>query len=149
MLPSPNHRKVTWWIWVLGGFAMRAIGVASTALHVAFFGRGGFVLSLLVGLGWNGPLWAQLLVFTTFSLVALLLIRPPLMRKLKMNEPKDVDTLIGENAIAMDDIAVHGFGKAEMRGSSWNAQNVGTATLTKGQRCTVESVAGLVIRVKA
>jgi membrane protein implicated in regulation of membrane protease activity len=140
---------MTWWIWVLIGFALLAIEFASTTLHVAFFGLGGLFVALLVGLGWHGPLWAQLLVFTTFSLVALLLIRPPLMRKLKMNESKDVDTLIGENAIAMDDIAVHGFGKAEMRGSSWNAQNVGTATLTKGQRCTVESVEGLVIRVRA
>jgi inner membrane protein len=140
---------MTWWIWVLIGFALLAIEFASTTLHVAFFGLGGLFVALLVGLGWHGPLWAQLLVFTTFSLVALLLIRPPLMRKLKMNESKDVDTLIGENAIAMDDIAVHGFGKAEMRGSSWNAQNVGTSTLTKGQRCTVESVEGLVIRVRA
>ena len=140
---------MTWWIWVLIGFALLAIEFASTTLHVAFFGLGGLFVALLVGLGWQGPLWAQLLVFTTFSLVALLVIRPPLMRKLKLNESKDVDTLIGENAIAMDDIAVHGFGKAEMRGSSWNAQNVGTSTLTKGQRCTVESVEGLVIRVRA
>ena len=140
---------MTWWIWVLIGFALLAIEFASTTLHVAFFGLGGLFVALLVGLGWHGPLWAQLLVFTTFSLVALLLIRPPLMRKLKMNESKDVDTLIGENAFAMDEIGVQGFGKAEMRGSSWNAQNVGTTTLTKGQRCTVESVEGLVIRVRA
>ena len=139
---------MTWWIWVLVGFALLAIEFASTTLHVAFFGLGGLFVALLVGLGWQGPLWAQLLVFTTFSLVALLLIRPPLMRKLKLNESKDVDTLIGESAIAMDDIAAQGFGKAEMRGSSWNAQNVGTTTLTKGQRCTVESVEGLVIRVR-
>jgi membrane protein implicated in regulation of membrane protease activity len=140
---------MTWWIWVLIGFALLAIEFASTTLHVAFFGLGGFFVALLVGLGWHGPLWAQVLAFTTFSLVALLIIRPPLMRKLKLNESKDVDTLIGENAIAMDDIAVQAFGKAEMRGSSWNAQNVGTGTLTKGQRCTVESVEGLVIRVRA
>ena len=140
---------MAWWIWVLIGFALLAIEFASTTLHVAFFGLGALFVALLVGLGWHGPLWAQLLVFTTFSLVALLVIRPPLMRKLKLNESKDVDTLIGENAIAMDDIAVQAFGKAEMRGSSWNAQNVGTATLSKGQRCTVESVEGLVIRVRA
>ena len=140
---------MTWWIWVLIGFALLAIEFASTTLHVAFFGLGGLFVALLVGLGWHGPLWAQLLVFTTFSLVALLVIRPPLMRKLKLNESKDVDTLVGEKAIAMDDIAVQGFGKAEMRGSSWNAQNVGTGSLTKGQRCTVESVEGLVIRVRA
>ena len=140
---------MSWWIWVLVGFALLAIEFASTTLHVAFFGLGALFVGLLVGLGWRGPLWAQLLVFTGFSLVALLVIRPPLMRKLKLNESKDVDTLVGEQAVAMDDIASRGFGKAEMRGSSWNAQNVGTSTLNKGQRCTVESVDGLTIRVRA
>ena len=138
-----------WWHWVLIGFALLAIELASTTLHVAFFGGGALFVGLLVGLGWNGPLWAQLLVFTGFSLVALFFIRPPLMRRLKLNEPRVVDTLIGEQAIAMDDIAVQSIGKAEMRGSTWNAQNVGLHPLTKGQRCTVESVEGLVIRVKA
>jgi len=118
-------------------------------MHVAFFGAGALFVGLLVGLGWNGPLWAQLLVFTGFSLVALLFIRPPLMRRLKLNEPKIVDTLVGEQAMAMGDIAVQSIGKAEMRGTTWNAQNVGTGPLTKGQRCTVESVEGLVIRVRA
>lgn len=140
---------MSWWIWVLIGFALLAIEFASTTLHVAFFGLGALFVALLVGLGWHGPLWAQLLVFTGFSLVALLLIRPPLMRKLKLNESKDVDTLVGEQAVAMDEIASQGFGKAEMRGSSWNAHNVGTSTLRKGQRCTVESVEGLTIRVRA
>ena len=140
---------MSWWIWVLVGFALLAIEFASTTLHVAFFGLGALFVALLVGLGWHGPLWAQLLVFTAFSLVALFLIRPPLMRKLKLNESKDVDTLVGEQAVAMDDIASQAFGKAELRGSSWNAKNVGTSTLIKGQRCTVESVEGLTIRVRA
>jgi membrane protein implicated in regulation of membrane protease activity len=71
------------------------------------------------------------------------------MRRLNLNESKVVDTLIGEQAVAMDDIAVQSIGKAEMRGSTWNAQNVGVSPLKKGERCTVESVEGLVIRVRA
>jgi inner membrane protein len=140
---------MTWWHWVLIGFLLLAVEFASTTMHVAFFGAGALFVGLLVGLGWNGPLWAQVLVFTGFSLVALLFIRPPLMRKLKLNEPRVVDTLVGEQATAMDDIAVQGIGKAEMRGTTWTAQNVGKALLTKGQRCTVESVEGLMIRVRA
>ena len=140
---------MSWWIWVLIGFALLAIEFASTTLHVAFFGLGGLFVALLVGLGWHGPLWAQLLVFTGFSLVALLFLRPPIMRRLKLNESKEVDTLVREQAIAIDDIAVQNVGKAEMRGSTWTAVNVGMSPLTKGQRCTVESVDGLKIRVRA
>ena len=140
---------MTWWMWVLLGFLLLGIEMASTTMHVGFFGAGALFVALLVGLGWNGPLWGQLLIFTAFSLVALFLIRPPLMRMLKLNEPKVVDTLIGEQAKAIDDIPVQAIGKAEMRGSTWSAQNVGSSTLTKGQRCTVESVDGLLIRVRA
>jgi membrane protein implicated in regulation of membrane protease activity len=140
---------MTWWMWVLLGFFLLGVEMASTTLHVGFFGAGALFVALLVGLGWNGPLWAQLLVFTGFSLVALFIIRPPLMRKLKLNEPKVVDTLIGEQAMPIEDIAVQAIGKAEMRGSTWSAQNVGSNTLKKGQRCTVESVDGLLIRVRA
>ena len=140
---------MTWWIWVLAGFALLAIEFASTTMHVGFFGGGALFVALLVGLGWNGPLWAQLLVFTGSSLVALFFIRPPLMRKLKLNEARVVDTLVGEQAMALEDISVGAIGKAEMRGTTWTAQNVGMVPLTKGQRCTVESVEGLMIRVKA
>ena len=140
---------MTWWVWVLIGFALLAIEFASTTMHVAFFGGGALFVGLLVGLGWSGPLWAQLLVFTAVSLIALLFIRPPLMRKLKLNEPRVVDSLVGEQALVLDDIASQGIGKAEMRGSTWTAQNVGQSPLKKGQRCTVESVEGLTIRVRA
>ncbi|MGZ5475809.1 MAG: NfeD family protein [Thermoanaerobaculia bacterium] len=140
---------MTWWHWVLLGFLLLGIELVSTTMHVAFFGGGALFVGLLVGLGWDGPLWAQVLVFTGFSLTALLFIRPPLMRKLKLNEPRVVDSLVGEQAMAMEDIAAGSIGKAEMRGSTWTAQNVGTAALTKGQRCTVESVEGLTIRVRA
>jgi inner membrane protein len=140
---------MTWWLWVLLGFLLLAIEMMSTTMHVGFFGGGALFVGLLVGLGWNGPLWAQLLVFSGSALIGLFFIRPPLMRRLKLNEAKVVDTLIGEQATAMDDIAPQGIGKAEMRGSTWNAQNVGSSLLTKGQRCTVESVEGLSIRIKA
>lgn len=140
---------MTWWMWVLLGFLLLGIEMASTTMHVGFFGAGALFVALLVGLGWNGPLWGQLLVFTAFSLVALFLIRPPLMRVLKLNEPRVVDTLVGEQALAIEDIPAQAIGKAEMRGSTWSAQNVGSNTVTKGQRCTVESVEGLLIRIKA
>ena len=140
---------MTWWHWVLLGFLLLGIELVSTTMHVAFFGGGALFVGLLVGLGWDGPLWAQVLVFTGFSLTALLFIRPPLMRKLKLNEPRVVDSLVGEQAMALEDIAAGSVGKAEMRGRTWTAQNIGTATLTKGQRCTVESVEGLTIRIRA
>ena len=140
---------MTWWVWVLFGFFLLALEFISTTMHVGFFGAGALFVACLVGLGWHGPLWAQLLVFTAFSLVALFIIRPPLMRKLKLTQTKIVDTMVGERATAMDDIAVQSIGKAEMRGSSWSARNVGTTPIPKGQGCVVDGIEGLVLQVRA
>lgn len=140
---------MAWWIWVIFGFVLLALEMASTTLHVGFFAAGAFLVALLIGVGWSPELWQELLVFTAFSLVALFFIRPPLARRLKLHETKVVDSMIGEQATAIDDIGVQGLGKAEMRGSPWNAQNIGSTPLVRGQRARVERVEGLVIHIKA
>ena len=140
---------MSWWIWVLIGFALLAVEMASTTMHVGFFGAGAFFVALMVAVGWNGPLWQQLMVFTITSLVALFFLRPMVVRKLKLNETKTVDTMIGELATALEDIGVQNRGTAELRGSTWSAQNVGSIPLTKGQRCTVERVDGLLLHIRA
>lgn len=140
---------MSWWIWILIGFFLLTLEFFTSTLHIAFFAAGAFLVSLLVALHVGGPLWAQLLTFAGFSLITLYFIRPYVVAKFGLSVTKTVDTMIGEHAVAMDDIGVEGFGKAEMRGSSWNARNVGQTALSRGQRCVVERVEGLVLHVRA
>lgn len=140
---------MTWWIWVLIGIALLAIEFASTTMHIGFFAGGALLVALLVGVGWDGPLWQQLLLFTATSLVALFFLRPIAMRKFRLNETRTVDSLIGEEARALDDIDVKSRGTAELRGSTWSAENVGQTPLKKGQRCTVARVDGLLLHIRA
>ncbi|MDQ6800814.1 MAG: NfeD family protein [Acidobacteriota bacterium] len=138
-----------WWIWTLIGFFFLALEFVSTTMHSAFFAAGAFLVGLLVALHVGGPLWVQVLTFTLFSLVTLLFIRPYVVQKLKLSVTNVVDSMVGEQAILMDDLPPAGIGKAEMRGSTWNARNVGETALNRGQRCTVERVEGLVLFVRA
>jgi membrane protein implicated in regulation of membrane protease activity len=140
---------MSWWIWVLVGFALLAMEMATTTLHIGFFAVGAFVVGILVALHVALPLWAQLLVFTGTSIFAFLFLRPIAVRKLKLNEHKVVDTLLGEQALAMEEIPAQGLGKAEMRGTTWSARNIGETSLNRGQRCVVAGVEGLVIHVRA
>lgn len=140
---------MTWWIWVLVGFALLAMEFATTTMHVGFFAVGAFVTGILVALGLDLPLWAQILLFVGVSLAAFFFVRPTLVRKLKLDQKKVVDTLVGESAIAMEEIPVSGLGRAEMRGTTWSARNVGETALNRGQRCVVADVEGLVIHVRA
>ena len=140
---------MTWWIWIVIGFVLLALEFTAASLHVGFFAVGGFVVGLLMLVGVDMPVWAQLIIFTATSLVAFFFVRPVLVRKLKLDQKKVVDSLVGEQAIAMEEIPAQGLGKAEMRGSTWSARNVGETALNRGQRCVVTFVEGLVIHVKA
>lgn len=139
---------MSWWIWVVIGFVLLAAEFASTTMHIAFFAVGAWVVAILVGLGVELPLWGQLLVFTGVSLVAFFFVRPAVMRRLKLDEKKVVDSLVGETATSLEDIGPGGMGRAEMRGSTWSVRNVGETALHRGQRCTVASVEGLVLHVR-
>jgi len=140
---------MSWWIWVLAGLALLAVEFVSTTMHIAFFAVGAFVVAILVGVGLDLPLWSQMAIFTITSLLAFAFVRPVLVRKLRLDFKPQVDTMVGEQARAMDDIDVAGLGKAEFRGTTWSARNVGETALARGQRCVVAGIEGLVIHVKA
>ena len=140
---------MSWWIWVVIGFVLLATEFATTTMHVAFFAIGAFVVGILVGLGVDMPVWAQLLVFTGVSLFAFFYLRPIAVRKLKLDQKKVVDTLVGEQATAMEEIAPQAIGRAELRGTTWSARNVGETVLNRGQRCVVAGVEGLTIHIRA
>lgn len=137
-----------WWIWVLAAFLLLIIEFFSTTAHIGFFAIGAFIVAILVGAGASMPLWSQLLIFAISSVVLLIFVRPIIVRKLGLNKVVVVDTFVGERATALDDIAVAGNGKVELRGSTWSARNVGATPLNRGQECIVDSIDGLTLCVR-
>lgn len=140
---------MTWWIWILIGFALLALELTAASLHIGFFAVGAFAVGLLLLFGVELSMAMQLVIFTGVSLIAFFFLRPWLVRKLKLDQKKVVDSLVGEQATAMEEIPVQGLGKAEMRGTTWSARNIGETALNRGQRCVVAAVDGLVIHVRA
>jgi inner membrane protein len=140
---------MAWWIWVVIGFVLLCVEFTATSLHVGLFAIGAFVVGLALAVGIDIPLWGQILLFALSTVFAFFFLRPAIMRRLKLDEKKVVDSLVGEQAIPMEDIAVGGNGRAEMRGTTWSARNIGETALVRGQRCVVAAVEGLVIHVRA
>jgi membrane protein implicated in regulation of membrane protease activity len=48
----------------------------------------------------------------------------------------------------MDDLAPGAVGKAELRGTTWTAQNADDRPLARGQRCRVARVEGLTLLIR-
>ncbi len=139
-----------WWIWVLLGFVLLLAELLTPGgLYLLFFGVAAIVVGLLAGVELTGPPWFQWLLFSALSIIALALFRRPLLRKLRpAGAAVEVDNLVGETALVLEAMAVDAIGKAELRGTSWNARNVGGSSLERGQRCRVEKVEGLLLWVR-
>ena len=141
---------MAWWIWVVSGFVLLALEMASPGgFYIFFFGSAALVVGLLAALGWAEPLWLQGVLFTGLSVAAVAFFRPLLARQLRSGPGVAVDDLVGERAQACEEIAANGFGRAELRGTKWNARNVGETAISAGQACSVERVDGLTLWIRA
>ena len=140
-----------WWIWVLGGLVFLAVEVATPGgVIMLFFGAAAVIVGILVVLGLGGPVWIQWALFSTMSVVSLLTLRGPILRRIKARggQSDSVDSLLGVTVIVSEDLAPGSQGRAELRGTSWTVENVGDAPLARGQECVVEQVDGLKLFIR-
>lgn len=139
-----------WWIWVLAALVLLGVEMATPGGFVAvFFGIGALVAGVLAAAGIAESLWAQMLIFSIFSVSSLVLLRRPLRKWFEPAMPgQTVDRLDGERGVVLEVIAPGGVGRVEVRGSSWGARTVAAASLKAGERCIVERVDGLTLWVR-
>jgi membrane protein implicated in regulation of membrane protease activity len=133
-------------MWVLLGFALMLGEVVTPgAFFFLFFGVGGLVVGLLAWAGIAGPPWAQWLLFTVVSLACLVPLRARLLRRVQGETREPVDSLVGQIAVGLEDLAPGQVGKAELRGTAWSARNAGTTVIARGARSRVVRVDGLML----
>lgn len=139
-----------WWSWILLGLLL-LLGeiVTPGGFYIFFFGVGAVIVGVLSGFDFAGPLWFQIILFPVLSVLSLWLFREKLLQLTQGEPPQSIDSLIGETAVAVDKIVVNGVGKAEMRGTSWTARNIGDKPLARGERCKVERVEGLTLLLRS
>ena len=156
-IPSPSATlcrlsgkdSMEWWIWILLGLMLLLAEIVTPGgFYFIFFGIAALAVGVLAGFNAAGPVWFQFILFSILSVVTLWLFREKLLQLSVGSPAQNVDSLIGETAVAVDEIAINAIGKAEMRGSSWNARNVGDKPLKHGERAKVERVDGLMLLVR-
>lgn len=123
--------------------------VTPGGFYIIFFGVGALIVGVLAGFEAAGPPWFQYILFAVISVVALWLFRERILQLTRPFPSVPVDNLVGETAVSLEDIPVNGIGKAEMRGTSWSARNIGDKPLARGQRSRVERIEGLTIFIRA
>jgi membrane protein implicated in regulation of membrane protease activity len=143
---------MSWWIWILVGLALLSLEMLTPGgFFVFFFGLAALVVGAVVGCGLSSTAWFQWLLFSVLSIGSVFLFRKRLLTALKAREggTVGVETLVGEVATLLDDLAPAGVGKAELRGTAWSVRSEEPRPLPRGQRCRVQRVEGLTLWVKA
>ena len=141
---------MVWWYWIFLGLALAGAELVSPGgFYLLFFGIAALMVGALVGMDVVQAEWLQWLLFSVLAILSLLLLRKPLIHLTQGHPPQIMDSMVGESAILLDELQPGHTGKAELRGSTWSARNVGAIPLPSGQRATVVKVDGLMLWVKS
>ena len=130
---------MAWWHWLVVGLVLVALEMAASGgFYVIFFGVAAMAIAALRVVDVADPIWVQLLLFSVISVTSLLVFRQRLLKRWQLEGgPSDMDSLVGDTAFALEDIAAGADGRVELRGSTWSARNSTSEGIAKGRRCTV------------
>ncbi len=137
---------MTWPVWILAGLALLVVEVHYTRDFTIFcFGVSALVVGITAAFGVL-DVWAQWVGFGALS-TALLFWAREWLRVMMLGKPGDVEfeNVVGQIATPLDDMPAYGFGKAELRGTTWRAHNASSVNIRHGQRCKVMKVNGLTL----
>jgi membrane protein implicated in regulation of membrane protease activity len=140
------------WGWIVVGAALLGAELLIPSdFFLVFLGLSALAVGLLGLVGPALPAPVQWLLFAVLAVVSLVGFRRRVRARFVQtgSDPRVDDTLAGEVAVAREPLAPGAIGKAELRGSVWNARNAGRQTLAAGQRARVERVEGLVLQLRA
>jgi len=142
---------MVWWLWVLLGLGLLTFEVLTPGgFFAVFFGLAALLVGALTGLHVSGPPWLQWLLFSGLSVSFVLVLRRPLLARVKTSSRAlpPIDSLLGEVATLLEDLPPGAVGRAELRGSGWTVRSVEPKLLAKGVRCRVERVEGFTLWIR-
>lgn len=131
-------------IWLALAVAASIIEAAVPALVSIWFvpgSLGAFVAGLL-----GAPIWAQVALFVTVTLLAIIFTRP-LARRLQKGGPvsTNADRVLGATAVVTEEInGLQGRGRVSVLGNSWAARSEAPElVLSSGQQVKVVRIEGV------
>ncbi|MFZ5926249.1 MAG: NfeD family protein [Acidobacteriota bacterium] len=142
---------VSWWLWIVLGIVL-LVGELLTpgGFYIFFFGASAIAVGLLKFLGFTQGLVSEGLLFAGLAICGVAFLRKQLLERFqpKTGSHPDEDRLVGEMAVASQEIPPGGIGKVELRGSVWNAMNEDETPIAPAERCRVIAVEGLTLHVR-
>ena len=140
-----------WWGWLIIGFGLMAaelLGIEA-AYFLIFVGVAAILTGLVGLVGLDLPIWGQWLLFATLGIASMVLFRRKLYDRFRGGLPAFGNSLIGATVNLGEDLAPGQRCRVRLRGSTWTAQNTGTAVIASGQQARVAATDGTLLKIEA
>lgn len=139
-----------WWSWLIAGIVLIGLEltVADLAFYLVFIGAAAVVVGILEAGGAGLPAAGQWLLFAVLAVVSMLLFREKLYKRLR-NVPGFDNTAAGPGGTvaAREDVPPGGSTRVALRGTEWDARNVGATPIKAGEQAEVLKTEGNVLQI--
>ena len=139
-----------WWSWLIAGIVLIGLEltVADLAFYLVFIGAAAVVVGILEAGGAGLPAAGQWLLFAVLAVVSMLLFREKLYKRLR-NVPGFDNTAAGPGGTvaAREDVPPGSSTRVALRGSEWDARNVGATPIKAGEQAEVLKTEGNVLQI--
>ena len=134
-----------WWGWMAFGAALLGAEIAiATDFWLATVGAAAMAMGLLLTVIDVPRAWIQWIVFAALAV----LFNAAVRRRIRSKPPGLEPELVGESGVALAAIAPGAEGSVELRGTTWQARNVGTEPLAARAPVRVTAVRGILLEVR-
>ena len=138
-----------WWAWIIGGIALVAVELlgADLAFYLAFMGVAAIVVGIFEAAGPGLPAWGQWLLYAFLAVTSMVLFRDELYRRLRGGLPGFKGGNEGALVEVKEDVSQGGRTRVALRGTEWDAKNVGSAAIAAGEQGRVVKMAGTELHI--
>ena len=133
-----------WWGWMALGAALLGAEIAiSTDFWLATVGAAALTMGVALTLVEAPRAWIQWILFAALAVLFNAVVR----RRIRSKPPGLDPELVGESGIALAAIEPGAQGPVELRGTTWQARNVGGEALAARAPVRVTAVRGIMLEV--
>ncbi len=137
------------YIWAIIGIILIFVEVLTTAFVAVFFGIGALITALLVYLKIATGFEVQVIIFSTVSIISVMLFRNIAKHLFGIKAEKNYSEYAGDKAVVEEAIEPNKEGKVLYRGTIWIAYSSEDKRFEKGDTVIIEEVDGIKLRVKS
>jgi len=136
------------YLWAIAGLFLVFIELLTTSFFAIFLGAGALMTALLTYLGITTHFWSQILVFSVFSVLSILLLRRFAKNLFGKESKNTYSEYVGDKATVEERIEPNKEGKVFYRGTVWIAFSDEEQAIDKGSSVIITEVDGIKLKVK-